>query len=106
MKGIISKFVSDKITLAEAIQKHEGFRALAELILYNEKLPSEARINTRSIGKLSGLSTHISSILRKLEADGWIILYTPENPHPKSNPPRIPIPTDKLKRLLKELQER
>ncbi|MEO0149214.1 MAG: hypothetical protein ABIL23_02155 [candidate division WOR-3 bacterium] len=102
MKGIISKFLAGKITLAEAIQKHEGFKILMELILYNEEVPPEARINTRNIGKLSGLSTHISSILRKLEADGWIILYTPENPHPKNNPPRIPIPTIRLKKLFKQ----
>lgn len=101
MKGIISKFLNDEITLEEAIKHHTGIKTLIELIIYNEELSEDARINTRNLGKASGLSPQISTILKKLEKEGYIIIYTPEE-RKKPTPAKIPLPTSKLKRLIQD----
>ncbi len=98
MKGTIAKYLNSEITLGEAIKKHEGLRILIELIADN----SNTHFNIRQLGKLSGLSPQISSIIKKLEHEGYITIYIPDNPHPKNNPPQIPLPNDKLLKLINE----
>jgi len=95
MKGIISKYLTGEITLEEAIQHHLGMQMLVELIKRNE----ETEYGIETLGKATGLSPQISTIIKKLEQDGYIIIRVKKEGWPKSNPPKIALPTSKLLKL-------
>ena len=112
MTDVVKRFIFGEISLEEALKEHPAlFLSLISSIIHNGDLRKEGEerlslyYNTRELGAKIKSRSHISYILNRLERDGYIKIWTPPVDYRGLPAPRIPLPTEKLRRLYEKVRK-
>ena len=110
MNNTIKRFIFGEISLEDAIREEPRIRWIIDQIFRNDQARKgdhpHLLLGTKAIGEETGTKAYISYILARLERDGYIEFYKlpPAEASQYLNPPRIPLPTKKLRRLYEKVK--